>query len=160
MTASSTAPAPTPAAPASASRSATGGYHYGIPGLVCLAGGGFVARFNEFKEANERYVASFDKDDMPIPPARQVAVVTCLDARLQLEEFLGLEARDAHIINAGGRVSEDAIHALVSSERLLGIDEIVVIHHTDRGPSTRRSPSDTGLKRSVSFPRWGVRVRR
>lgn len=96
-----------------------------------------MTRFDEFKEANERYAASFDKGDLPIPPARQVAVVTCMDARLQPEEFLGLEAGDAHVIrNAGGRVSEDAIRSLVISERLLGTGEIVVIHHTDCGMLT------------------------
>ena len=68
---------------------------------------------------------------MPTPPARNVAVVTCMDARLHPEKFLGLVG-DAHVIrNAGGRVSEDAIRSLVISERLLGTNEIVVIHHTD-----------------------------
>jgi carbonic anhydrase len=99
-----------------------------------------VARFDEFKEANQRYVASFDKGDLPTPPARQVAVVTCMDARLHPEEFLGLEVGDAHVIrNAGGRVSEDAIRSLVISERLLGTGEIVVIHHTDCGMLTFRN---------------------
>ncbi len=96
-----------------------------------------MVRFDEFKEANERYAASFDKGDLPTPPARQVAVVTCMDARLHPEEFLGLEVGDAHVIrNAGGRVSEDAIRSLVISERLLGTNEIVVIHHTDCGMLT------------------------
>lgn len=99
-----------------------------------------MARFDEFKEANERYAASFDKGDLPAPPARQVAVVTCMDARLHPEEFLGLEVGDAHVIrNAGGRVSEDAIRSLVISERLLGTGEIVVIHHTDCGMLTFRN---------------------
>ncbi len=96
-----------------------------------------MARFDEFKEANERYAASFDQGGLPMPPARQVAVVTCMDARLHPEKFLGLEVGDAHVIrNAGGRVSEDAIRSLVISERLLGTDEIVVIHHTDCGMLT------------------------
>ena len=96
-----------------------------------------MARFDEFKEANERYTASFDKGDTPMPPARKVAVVTCMDARLHPETFLGLEVGDAHVIrNAGGRVSEDAIRSLVISERLLGTEEIVVIHHTDCGMLT------------------------
>ncbi len=99
-----------------------------------------MARFDEFKEANERYAAFFDKGDLPAPPARQVAVVTCMDARLHPEEFLGLDVGDAHVIrNAGGRVSEDAIRSLVISERLLGTGEIVVIHHTDCGMLTFRN---------------------
>ena len=99
-----------------------------------------MAKFEEFKRANERYAAGFDKGDLPIPPARKVAVVTCMDARLHPEEFLGLELGDAHVIrNAGGRVSDDAIRSLVISERLLGTEEIVVIHHTDCGMVTFRN---------------------
>ncbi|CAN5268277.1 carbonic anhydrase [soil metagenome] len=96
-----------------------------------------MARFDEFKSANEQYAASFDKGDLPMPPARNVAVVTCMDARLHPEKFLGLNVGDAHVIrNAGGRVSEDAIRSLVISERLLGTDEVVVVHHTDCGMLT------------------------
>jgi carbonic anhydrase len=96
-----------------------------------------MARFDEFKSANEQYVVSFDKGDLPVPPARNVAVVTCMDARLHPEKFLGLDVGDAHVIrNAGGRVSEDAIRSLVISERLLGTNEVVVIHHTDCGMLT------------------------
>jgi carbonic anhydrase len=99
-----------------------------------------VASFDEFKQANERYAARFDKGDLPIPPARKVAVVTCMDARLDPEEFLGLELGDAHVIrNAGGRVSEDAIRSLVISERFLGTEEIVVVHHTECGMQTFRN---------------------
>ena len=94
---------------------------------------GTRARFDEFREANERYAASFDRGDLPTPPARGVAVVTCMDARLHPAKFLGLEVGDAHSIrNAGGRVSEDAIRSLVISERLLGTKEIVGIHHTEK----------------------------
>lgn len=93
-----------------------------------------MAQFEEFKRANESYAAAFDRGDVPTPPARRVAVVTCMDARLHPEKFLGLDVGDAHVIrNAGGRVSEDAIRSLVISERLLGTTEIVVIHHTDCG---------------------------
>ena len=99
-----------------------------------------MARFDEFKQANEQYAAQFDGGDLPIPPARNVAVVTCMDARLHPEKFLGLELGDAHVIrNAGGRVSDDAIRSLVISERLLGTDEIVVIHHTECGMTTFRN---------------------
>ncbi|PLS85558.1 MAG: carbonate dehydratase, partial [Actinobacteria bacterium] len=69
---------------------------------------------DEFKQANEQYAARFEAGDLPTPPARKVAVVTCMDARLHPEEFLGLELGDAHVIrNAGGRVSDDAIRSLV-----------------------------------------------
>lgn len=99
-----------------------------------------MTRFDEFLEANRRYAGAFDKGDLPTPPAKGVAVVTCMDARLHPEEFLGLEVGDAHVIrNAGGRVSEDAIRSLVISERLLGTTEIVVIHHTDCGMATFRN---------------------
>jgi carbonic anhydrase len=91
-----------------------------------------MAQFDELVTANEQYAAHFDKGDAAMPPARGVAVVTCMDARLHPEEFLGLEVGDAHVIrNAGGRVSEDAIRSLVISERLLGTTDIVVIHHTE-----------------------------
>ena len=99
-----------------------------------------MAKVDEFKEANERYAASFDKGDLPTAPARRVAVVTCMDARLHPEKFFRLGVGDARIIrNAGGRVSEDAIRSPVISERLLGTDEIVVIHHTECGMLTFRN---------------------
>ena len=99
-----------------------------------------MARFDEFLQANEQYAASFDKVDVPTPPARRVAVVTCMDARLHPEKFLGLEVGDAHVIrNAGGRVSGDAIRSLVISQRLLGTEEVVVVHHTDCGMLTFRN---------------------
>ena len=107
-------------------------------GLLCSTeGGDLVTRFDEFREANERYATSFDRGDLPSPPALKVAVVTCMDARIHPEQFLGLELGDAHVIrNAGGRVSEDAIRSLVISERLLGTEEILVVHHTDCGMLT------------------------
>lgn len=96
-----------------------------------------MASFDEFKRANERYAARFDKGDLAVPPARKVAVVTCMDARLDPDAFLGLELGDAHVIrNAGGRVSEDAIRSLVISERLLGTEAVLVIHHTECGMQT------------------------
>ncbi len=91
----------------------------------------------EFLKANEAYAANFQKGHLPMPPARQVAVLTCMDARLHPSRFLGLEEGDAHVIrNAGGRASEDAIRSLVISEQLLGTNTIVVIHHTDCGMLT------------------------
>ena len=93
--------------------------------------------FDEFLEANRRYAESFDQRDLPTPPARRVAVVTCMDARLHPEEFLGIELGGAHVIrNAGGRVSEDSIRSLVISQRLLGTNEVIVIHHTGCGMMT------------------------
>ncbi|MBC8135969.1 MAG: carbonic anhydrase [Fibrella sp.] len=96
-----------------------------------------MAEFDTFQSANTEFVNSFDKGTLPMPPARHVAVVTCMDARLHPEKFLGLEIGDAHMIrNAGGRVSEDALRSLVISQRLLGTTEIIVIHHTDCGMIT------------------------
>ena len=91
----------------------------------------------EFLKANEAYAANFQKGHLPMPPARHVAVLTCMDARLHPSRFLGLEEGDAHVIrNAGGRASDDAIRSLVISEQLLGTNTIVVIHHTDCGMLT------------------------
>jgi carbonic anhydrase len=95
-----------------------------------------MARFDEFLQANESFAAGFDQGDLPMPPARKVAVVACMDARLHPEKALGLAIGDAHVIrNAGGR-AEDAIRSLVISQRLLGTSEIVVLHHTDCGMLT------------------------
>ncbi|GAB4216559.1 MAG: carbonic anhydrase [Roseiflexaceae bacterium] len=96
-----------------------------------------MANIDAFLEANRRYQAGFDQGGLPIPPARGVAILTCMDARLDPDKFLGLNIGDAHVIrNAGGRASEDAIRSLVISQRLLGTTEIVVIHHTDCGMVT------------------------
>jgi len=93
--------------------------------------------YDELAAANQTFAQTFDNGDLPMPPARHVAIVTCMDARLHPEKFLGLALGDAHVIrNAGGRVSDDAIRSLVISERLLGTTEIVVIHHTDCGMLT------------------------
>jgi carbonic anhydrase len=95
-----------------------------------------MTRFDEFLTANEGFVAVFDQGHLPMPPARQVAVVACMDARLHPEKVLGLAIGDAHVIrNAGGR-AQDAIRSLVISQRLLGTREIVVLHHTDCGMLT------------------------
>jgi carbonic anhydrase len=93
-------------------------------------------RFDEFLTANAEYVGSFEQGGLPMPPARNVAVVACMDARLHPEKVFGLAIGDAHVIrNAGGR-AQDAIRSLVISERLLGTSEIVVLHHTDCGMLT------------------------
>jgi carbonic anhydrase len=86
---------------------------------------------------NERYATDFDKGDLPMPPGKKVAVLACMDARLDPARALGLEEGDAHVIrNAGGVVSVDALRSLVISQRLLGTEEIVLVHHTDCGMLT------------------------
>ncbi|SPN98708.1 probable carbonic anhydrase [Cephalotrichum gorgonifer] len=90
----------------------------------------------EFEAANKSYAESFTKGSLPLPPARKVAVVACMDARLDPARVLGLEEGDAHVIrNAGGRTVE-AIRSLAISQQLLGTREIVIIHHTDCGMLT------------------------
>ena len=90
----------------------------------------------EFLKANEEYATSFKKGELPMPPARRVAVVVCMDARLDPARLLGLEEGDAHVIrNAGGRAA-DAERSLIISQQLLGTFEVVVIHHTDCGMLT------------------------
>jgi carbonic anhydrase len=90
----------------------------------------------EFVQANNTYAANFNKGDLPLPPARQVAVLACMDARLDPARILGLEEGDAHVIrNAGGRAA-DALRSLVISEQLLGTKTIAIIHHTDCGMLT------------------------
>src|SRR5579859_3731808 len=91
----------------------------------------------EFRKANDAYASTFENGHLPMPPARHVAVLTCMDARLDPARFLGLEEGDAHVIrNAGGRASDDAIRSLAISQQLLGTNEVVVIHHTDCGMLT------------------------
>lgn len=91
---------------------------------------------DEFLRADQQYAASFTKGDLPMPPGRKVAVVTCMDARLDPAKFLGLTEGDAHVIrNAGGRAA-DAIRSLVISQQLLGTRAIVLVHHTDCGMLT------------------------
>lgn len=94
---------------------------------------------DELVDNNTTYADSFDQAHLPMPPGRQVAVLACMDARLDAYRILGLEIGEAHVIrNAGGVVTEDAIRSLVISQRLLGTTEIVLIHHTDCGMLTFR----------------------
>ena len=107
----------------------------------------------------EQYASSFQKGDLPLPPAKKVAVVACMDARLIPSRVLGLEEGDAHVIrNAGGVVTDDEIRSLAISQRLLGTEEIILIHHTDCGMLTftddefkRQIQDDTGIK-----PEWAA----
>jgi carbonic anhydrase len=91
----------------------------------------------EITRANAQYAATFSKGDLPMPPGRRFAVLTCMDARLDPAKFLGLDEGDAHVIrNAGGLASDDAIRSLVISHWLLGTQEAFVIAHTDCGMLT------------------------
>ena len=95
---------------------------------------------DELLQANKQYAKTFDRGELPMPPARRLAVVTCMDARIIPSRQLGLEEGDAHVIrNAGGR-ARDALRSLVISQRLLGTNEIAVIHHTDCGMLTFTNP--------------------
>lgn len=106
-----------------------------------------MARVDELLAANESYAESFTKGDLPMPPGRKLAIVACMDARLDPARALGLEEGDAHVIrNAGGRAA-DAIRSLVISQRLLGTDEVVVIHHTDCGMLTFDNDTLRGICR-------------
>lgn len=93
---------------------------------------------DEVLKANAAYAANFgNKGDLPMPPGRQFAILTCMDARLDPAQYAGLTEGDAHVIrNAGGRASDDAIRSLVISHKLLGTREWFVIHHTDCGMET------------------------
>ena len=86
---------------------------------------------------NARYAAQFDRSSLPMPPGRKLAVLACMDARLTVEDVLGLRSGDAHIIrNAGGLATDDAIRSLVISQQLLGTEEVIVIEHTGCGMLT------------------------
>jgi len=118
-----------------------------------------VSTTDELLRNAERYAAGFDKGDLALPPARKVAVVACMDARLIPTRVLGLEEGDAHVIrNAGGVITDDEIRSLAISQRLLGTEEIILIHHTDCGMLTftdddfrRQIQEDTGIK-----PEWAA----
>jgi carbonic anhydrase len=102
----------------------------------------------------EGYAASFDKGGLPMPPGRHVAIITCMDARVNPYGIFGLSEGDAHVIrNAGGAVTDDAIRSLAISQRLLGTEEIILVHHADCGMLTfsdeafaRQIQEDTGIR--------------
>lgn len=114
---------------------------------------------DDLLENAERYAAAFDQGELPLPPAKQVAVVACMDARLNVYGVLGLSEGDAHIIrNAGGIVSLDVLRSLAISQRLLGTREIILIHHTGCGMLTfndyefkAQIEEETGIK-----PEWAA----
>ena len=114
---------------------------------------------DELLQNAEQYAASFDKGELPLPPAKHVAVLACMDARLNPYGILGLQEGDAHVIrNAGGVVTDDEIRSLSISQRLLGTEEIILIHHTDCGMLTFKDDEfrhqielETGIK-----PAWAA----
>jgi carbonic anhydrase len=122
---------------------------------------------DEIQQANGSFASSFDGGDLPMPPGRAFAVVTCMDARLDPARFLGLDIGDAHVIrNAGGVVSDDALRSLVISHHLLGTREALVIGHTDCGMVTftnddlrgKLGPDADGID-FLPFPDVAARVR-
>jgi carbonic anhydrase len=118
-----------------------------------------MSAIDELVENAKRYREGFDKGTLPLPPAKRLAVVACMDARLNPYELLGLSEGDAHIIrNAGGVVTDDEVRSLAISQRLLGTEEIMLIHHTDCGMLTFTDDefhdaleADTGQR-----PQWPV----
>jgi carbonic anhydrase len=129
-----------------------------------------VSATDDLLKNNEEYARGFDKGDLPLPPAKGVAVVACMDARLDVHAMLGLELGDAHIIrNAGGVITDDEIRSLLISQRLLGTTEVILVHHTDCGMLTfsddevaDQIESDTGVRPPFpleSFPDLDGNVR-
>src|ERR687898_960000 len=116
-----------------------------------------MSAIDEFLENNEAFAGRFDKGGLPLPPARKVAIVACMDARLNPYPILGLSIGDAHVIsNAGGVITDDEIRSLAISQHLLGTEEIMLIHHTDCGMLTfsdeefeQRLEKETGRR-----PEW------
>src|SRR3954453_8284563 len=112
---------------------------------------------DELVDNAEAYAERFDGGELPLPPAKRIAVVAGMDARLNPYGLLGLREGDAHVIrNAGGVITDDEIRSLAISQRLLGTEEIILIHHTDCGMLTftddefkRQVQEDTGIK-----PEW------
>jgi carbonic anhydrase len=117
-----------------------------------------MTTIDELLANNERYAATFN-GPLPLPPAKGVAVVACMDARLNVYGILGLAEGEAHVIrNAGGVVTDDEIRSLTISQRLLGTREIILIHHTDCGMLTFTDDDfkasiqkETGIK-----PEWAA----
>ena len=118
-----------------------------------------MSAIDELVANAERYAANFDRGDLPLPPGKRAAIVACMDARLDPARLLGLDEGDAHVIrNAGGVVTDDAIRSLAISQRLLGTEEVMLIHHTDCGMLTfsdddfrRQVQEETGVK-----PEWAA----
>ena len=118
---------------------------------------------DDLLQRNAAYAESFTKGDLQLPPARKVAVLACMDARLDVHKILGLEEGEAHVIrNAGGVATDDAIRSLVISQRLLGTEEVILIHHTDCGMLTftddqvkAQIEADTGIRPAFALEAFG-----
>ena len=114
---------------------------------------------DEYLANNARYAESFDKGELPLRPSKKVAVVACMDARVMPSKLLGIEEGEAHVIrNAGGVVTDDEIRSLAISQRLLGTEEIILIHHTECGMLTF---TDEDFRRSIEEevgirPQWSA----
>jgi carbonic anhydrase len=116
---------------------------------------------DELVRNSRAYAADFDKGDLPLPPGKKVAVLACMDARLNPYGLLGLSEGDAHVIrNAGGVVSDDAIRSLAISQNLLGTEEIILIHHTDCGMLTFTDEELAGKLEAETGqrPDWNARA--
>jgi carbonic anhydrase len=119
--------------------------------------------YDRAMQANARYVAQFDRSRLPSSPGRKLAVLACMDARITVEDILGLRTGEAHIIrNAGGLATEDAIRSLVISQNLLGTEEVIVIGHTDCGMLTfkdadvqERLTRETGQRAELPLHAFG-----
>ena len=106
-----------------------------------------MSAIDEFLSNNQSYANKFSKGSLPMPPAKQIAAVVCMDARLETGALLGLAEGDAHVIrNAGGVVTDDVIRSLTISQRLSGTREVMLIHHTDCGMLTF---TDADLKKQI-----------
>jgi carbonic anhydrase len=117
-----------------------------------------VNQLDVLLEANRSFAAGFDRRDLPAPPARKVALLVCMDARLDPARFLGLDLGDAHVIrNAGGRATEDAIRSLIISSWLLGTREFAVVHHTGCGMLTFSNEElRARLRTETGADAWGI----
>jgi carbonic anhydrase len=113
---------------------------------------------DELLANNVRYAESFS-GPLPLPPSKHVAVVACMDARLNVYALLGLQDGEAHVIrNAGGVVTDDEIRSLAISQRLLGTEEIVLVHHTDCGMLTFTDDEfKAGIQKETGIkPEWAA----
>jgi len=118
-----------------------------------------MTQTDQLLKNNAGYAKTFKKGTLPLPPSRKIAVLACMDARLDVHRILGLEEGEAHVIrNAGGVATDDAIRSLLISQRLLGTEEIVLIHHTDCGMLTfsdddvkKKIQSETGIRPSFAL---------
>ena len=119
-----------------------------------------MSAIDEFLKNNESFAEGFDQGDLPLPPAKKVAIIACMDARLNPYPILGLSIGDAHVIrNAGGVITDDEIRSLAISQHLLGTEEVMLIHHTDCGmltfndaESEQKLEEETGRR-----PEWSPR---